>query len=499
MAIASGPCPHCGSTIEFRAGTSVSLACRFCGTIVVRTDRDLQAVGRVADVAFSDVGLAPGDRGRFRGRSFLVEGRLVLRHPAGGVWEEYYVVFDDGEYGWVSEAQGRWHVVTPRDESVPPYADLVPGSRVRLGDGREFVVQERNSGVFLSAEGELPFPVVVGETLLFVDLSGPEGSWATIDVGDGGDATQLFLGFETTFAEFEIQRREDYRPTHQVKTEGVKCPSCGAPLPVLNQASERAACRHCDALCDLQSLSVIAKQHRAREEPGIELGRRGKLFVPSEPAMKDVEWVVLAYLERSGGSDSDDWHGWQEYLLYNEAHGYRWLIYDESQFFVARSVPAAEIDTNDRLRAVVWRAKRFRHEYSQSARVDHVVGEVYWKVVVGETVDATDYKYGNSLLSCEEAAGEINWSLAEPVRTSEVKTAFGFETKGSPYGVQSSSSRRLTLMDVLVLLAVFFILCWLLSLCVGDRDDGAPAYYGPSIRGGSGGSWSGGSGGFGGK
>ena len=84
MAVQAGPCPNCGSTIEFRAGTSVSLVCKYCKHVVVRTDRDLQNLGKVADVVFSDAALSPGDRGTFRGRSFSVEGRLVLQHPAGG-------------------------------------------------------------------------------------------------------------------------------------------------------------------------------------------------------------------------------------------------------------------------------------------------------------------------------------------------------------------------------------------------------------------------------
>ncbi|HEY8072520.1 MAG TPA: DUF4178 domain-containing protein, partial [Labilithrix sp.] len=89
MSVASGPCPSCGSTIEFRAGSSLSLVCKYCKHVVVRTDRDMRNLGRVADVTYSDAGLAPGDQGTFRGRNFSVEGRLVLSHPMGGQWEEY--------------------------------------------------------------------------------------------------------------------------------------------------------------------------------------------------------------------------------------------------------------------------------------------------------------------------------------------------------------------------------------------------------------------------
>src|SRR5262249_40056483 len=124
MAVTSGPCPNCGSTIEFRAGSSLSLVCRYCKHVVVRTDRDMRDMGRVADVTFSDAALAPGDRGTFRGRSFSIEGRLVLRHPQGGTWEEYYAVFDGRNNAWISEAQGYWQVVTAVQVPAPPLQAL---------------------------------------------------------------------------------------------------------------------------------------------------------------------------------------------------------------------------------------------------------------------------------------------------------------------------------------------------------------------------------------
>src|SRR5688572_2942562 len=120
MAVASGPCPNCGSAIEFKAGSSMSLVCKYCKSVVVRTDRDMRNLGRVADVAFSDAGLAPGDRGTFRGQSFSVEGRLVLQHPAGGTWEEYYAVFDGRNPAWISEAQGQGQVVNAAPVPAPP-------------------------------------------------------------------------------------------------------------------------------------------------------------------------------------------------------------------------------------------------------------------------------------------------------------------------------------------------------------------------------------------
>src|SRR5262245_1164095 len=297
MAVASGPCPNCGSAIEFKAGSSLSLVCKFCKSVVVRTDRDMRNMGKVADVAFSDAGLAPGDRGTFRGQSFSVEGRLVLQHPAGGTWEEYYALFN-GQPAWVSEAQGNWQVVTAAPAvQAPPLQSLGPGRQVPLGNAY-FVVGEKNEGTFISGEGELPFAAAPGTKRIFVDLSAPGGGWANIDYNDGTQPPQVYIGIQTTFAEFQIQERGGDRPVAAVKTADIKCGGCGAPLPVLAPGTERAACRHCNAISDVKLQQVVARQSQARERPGIELGRRGILPVADAKGIYNQEWIVLGYVER---------------------------------------------------------------------------------------------------------------------------------------------------------------------------------------------------------
>ena len=77
--------------------------------------------------------LSPGDSGTFRGRSFTIEGRLVLQHPQGGTWEEYYAVFDGRNNAWISEAQGFWQVVTEVQVQAPPLQSLHPQMQVPFG------------------------------------------------------------------------------------------------------------------------------------------------------------------------------------------------------------------------------------------------------------------------------------------------------------------------------------------------------------------------------
>ena len=444
MAVATGPCPNCGSSIEFRAGSSLSLVCKYCKHVVVRTDRDLQNLGRVADVAFSDAALSPGDSGTFRGRSFSIEGRLVLQHPQGGTWEEYFAVFSDAgrqNNAWISEAQGFWQVVSAVEVQAPPIQSLQPQMQVPLGQYGIFVVGEKNEGTFLSGEGELPFAAAPGTKRLFVDLSAAGGGWASIDYGDGTKAPQVYVGVQTTLAEFQIRERGGDRPVAKIATKAITCGSCGAPLPVLSPGTERAACVHCNAITDVKLQQVVARQGQARERPSIALGTKGILPVPDARGLSNAEWTVLGYVERSTGAmGGDDWFGWQEYLLYNVQHGYRWLVFDEGVFYLVTPLAAGDIDASRAPLFVRMNNVHFRQRNQQQARVDFVLGEFYWKVEVGETVWAEDFENGRQIISSEKNQTEISWSHGVVVPTPVVAQAFGYQPKATAYGVPEAAA-----------------------------------------------------------
>ena len=508
MAVATGPCPNCGSSIEFRAGSSLSLVCKYCKHVVVRTDRDMRNLGRVADVAFSDAALSPGDRGTFRGRSFSIEGRLVLQHPAGGTWEEYYAVFDGRNNAWISEAQGFWQVVTQADVPAPPLQSLVPQAQVQLGQSI-FVVGEKNEGVFLSGEGELPFAAAPGTRRIFVDLSAAGGGWASIDFGDGSAAPQVFIGVQTSLAEFQITERGGDRPAAKIATQSIKCGSCGAPLPVLSAGAERAACVHCNAISDVKLQQVVARQGQARERPSIELGRKGMLPVADARGVINAEWTVLGYVERSTGAPmSDDWFGWQEYLIYNVQHGYRWLVFDEGMFYLITPLAAGDIDAS-RAPVFVRRGNiHFRQRNSQQARVDFVLGEFYWKVEVGEVVWAEDFEHGRELISSERNANEISWSHGVVIPTQVVTQAFGYVPKVSSYGeaapafagftpTSSGASPGLVIAIIVIVVLVFGMAAC--GACFPSTGSSSSSSSSSSSTGGVRGVGGSSSGGFGGK
>ncbi len=273
---------------------------------------------------------------------------------------------------------------------------------------------------------------------------------------------------------------------------------------MLSPGTERAACVHCNAITDVKLQQVVAQQAQARERPSIELGRKGVLPVADARGVINAEWTVLAYVERSTGAPfSDEFFGWQEYLLYNLQHGYRWLVFDEGMFYYITPLAAGDIDASRAPTFVRRNNIHYRQRNAQTARVDFVLGELYWKVEVGETVWAEDYENGRELVSSEKNANEISWSFGVVVPTPIITQAFGYQPKPSGYGAAEASfagtgggstkaSPALIIAVVLVVLLVFAMASC--GSCLEGGGSGISSSSG-GVRGVGGSS----SGGFGGK
>src|SRR5688572_6591266 len=97
----------------------------------------------------------------------------------------------------------------------------------------------------------------------------------------------------------------------------LSCPSCGGTISLRAAGyTVTVACQYCSSILDVANPDVrlIKEFHEAAAELEIPLGTRGTL--------RGVEWEVIGYMARSEGGA----YPWEEYLLFNPYHGYRWLI-----------------------------------------------------------------------------------------------------------------------------------------------------------------------------
>src|SRR3712207_4491443 len=201
-------CPACGAEVLFKTGSSVVVVCEFCRSVVARTDRGIEDLGKVSDVVESGSPLEVGLRGVYLGVAFELTGRAQLQHAAGGFWDEWYAAFMDGRWGWLAEAQGRFYLTfqiqVPQPALLPPYEQLQLGQPVYAIPAQQPpVVSEKGTARSLAAEGEIPSRLTPGETYAYADLSGQSGAFGTLDYGEHPPA--VYVGREVS-----LERSEEH-------------------------------------------------------------------------------------------------------------------------------------------------------------------------------------------------------------------------------------------------------------------------------------------------
>lgn len=440
MSPAAASCPACAAPVEFRTGDAAVKRCSFCGSAIARADRGLEDLGKYGAVVETESPLALGLKGVWQGIPFELVGRAQLAHPSGAVWEEWFAWLSDGRWGWLAEAQGRFTWTFPErriaSKDLPALETLEAGAPVAIPGfppHARWVVAEVSTATLAAADGEIPYRAVPGETYDFADLSGPGGAFATLDYSE--DEPLLFAGRVTSlealgFAPEVVARGREARAIGALK---LSCPKCAGALELrAPDATQRVTCPSCGALLDADRghLRLLRVLERPRRRPFVPVGARGTL--------DGTTWTVIGYLVRSakiGGIA----YPWEEYLLWERARGFRWLVRSDGHFSLVEQIPVGEVVDSG---AVAYHDGRaYRMFQDAPARVDEVAGEFPWKVGVGESVRAVDFVAPPFVLSRETTKGgkdrdaEVTWSHGRYVPVGEVEQAFGVTGLDRPVGI----------------------------------------------------------------
>ncbi|MGZ3447370.1 MAG: DUF4178 domain-containing protein, partial [Myxococcaceae bacterium] len=411
-----GKCPNCGAPIEFKLGASRATVCGHCQAIVARAGQDFTAVGKVADLIPTGSRIALGSHGVIGKLAFDVIGRLQYQWEQG-VWDEWYVAFADGRWGWLAEAQGRFYV-TRRLSPRPVPRRVEPGQSFFVEGLGRFTVSDVKRARIVGAQGELPDPMKLGESPLTADCESEKGGFATLDLGDGTGEPVLYAGRQVPFEALHLGETPDAAVVRQPRPSGEKltCPNCGAPLSLrVPEQSVRVVCESCNHLLDTSqgAFRVIGALERGRKEPRIPLGSAGLL--------RERQLLVVGWMLRSCTVDGER-YPWGEYLLWEEkTQSFAWLVESEGHWQLGTPISVADVHAAD---DAEFHGKRFRHFSSVKAVVEQVLGEFYWAVQTGDEVQSDVYIRPPEGLSRELGGGEVNWTHLEHLEAAEVARAF---------------------------------------------------------------------------
>lgn len=412
----SGECPSCGAQITFPFAGARAQVCRYCRFVVVRTDRGFTTSGRVADVLPLASRFGVGGTGLVEGERFRVAGRVQYEREEGSApWQEFFLELASGSWIWIAEAQGRTYRTALVPDSPPPAGDIGLGWTL-TAEGRVYTFAESGTRRLVAAEGELPFPVGPDQIERYVDISGKDGAFGTIDYGDGSSPPLLFLGHRIEPSQVTFDPGSPASAPPEVSTTALTCPGCGGDLPLLVPgATERIVCRYCGMQSDLNRGALVAlkKVSLPGDPPVLPIGSRGTLGA--------LHVLCVGYLDRSTVVDGEV-YPWREYLLHAGDSGYVWLVEEAGEWQVVTPIDAGDVTITNG--AASFKGERFGFVQTVVARVDEVVGEFYWKVETSETVNASEYQRGSRKLNLEATPEEVVWSSGSPASDDELAQAF---------------------------------------------------------------------------
>ncbi len=405
---------------------------------MARTDRDVEDLGKVADIVESESPLELGLKGTYQNHSFTLTGRAQLKHELGGFWDEWYATFSNGWVAWLAEAQGKFYLTfyqpTRNGLALPSFERLQLGQTItELPTEMPLMVTEKGTATAIAADGEIPYRLTPNERSDYADLSGQNNAFGTIDYSF--EPPWAFVGQQVALADIGLaDAKPVQRDARRVSAAAMSCPKCGGALTLAApDKTERVTCPYCSSLLDVNQGS-LRYLHALKPSPSphefvLPIGAEGILT-------GDTKYKVIGAVVRSVTIEGVQYF-WHEYLLYNPLVGFRWLVHSDNHWNFVEPINAAEVVTSESLgkSSAKYNGRSYKIFQDAPARVEYVKGEFYWRVEQGETVRAIDYVAAPLMLSCEMSKNEINWSLGTYVPNAEVEKAFNVQNLPKPWSV----------------------------------------------------------------
>jgi uncharacterized protein (DUF983 family) len=426
-------CPSCGAEVNFRSHASVMAVCEYCNTRVLKEAGAVKDLGKISSVLEDYSPIQVGTSGVLGGRNFNVVGRIQLKYDAG-MWNEWYIVFDNATSGWLGDASGQYTVTMLRtpEGQLPAFEDVKPGKPYQIV-GERYMAADVRTARCVGGQGELPFKVGDGWEARVADFRRDE-HFLTVDYSDDGPPL-LYTGVAVTLEGMQCQLLRDVeeikRSTGRYRgtLDALDCPNCGSQIKYLPGLTANLVCQACQTQIDATSpkAEVIAIGERHEKQSfTLPLGAAGKLG--------NQDFTVIGVMRRA----DDEATEWTEYLLYGSRSGFTWLVETEEGWSRANvldqwpqgmtlGVPVVTLDKAD-----------YNKLYDYNSVVIYAAGAFNWRVQVGDYTHVYEYKRQQVTLAAELTTTELGWSRSTPVAWDQLKAWFGDALEGAPPAARSA-------------------------------------------------------------
>ena len=466
------PCPGCGAEIQFRSSASVMAVCEYCKTTVLKDIDSVKNLGKMSDVLEDYSPIQINTTGIYGGNSFTVIGRIQLRY-ADGMWNEWYVMFDNGKTAWLGDASAQYTITAevPGGTHIPAFTTLIPAHSYTL-NGQGYIASDVRTADCIGGQGELPFKVGAGWQAKVADLRYGR-SFITLDYSES-DTPKIYVGQAVTLDELKCQllREDDQVQAGSEKFKGkvqnMACPHCGSNTSFVPGLTSTIICPSCHSQIDTSGAtaevlaigSSVAQVHTT-------------LALGAVANISGKPFEIIGILRWSDNENTL----WSEYLLHNPRAGFLWIIETDSGWARAQVMDDWPIWPQEDL--VVAGNARFNKLYRYPARVIFAIGAFNWRVRVGYTTENVEFQNGQIKLAAEITGSEITWSQSAPVSVDQIHAWFG-DTVNAHKIDTTESTKSISTKFILLIVLLNIVPLFLAPIALLPILAGVAALYYPA-------------------
>ncbi len=410
--------------------------CEFCRASILKDGDSVKDVGKLSAVLEDYSPIQIGTAGTFAGRGFTVIGRIQLRYTQG-MWNEWYLLYDDASTAWLGDASGQYTITTPRQVAgaLPAFEDVAVGRLYPIG-GEQFTAADKREGECIGGQGELPFRVGDGWRIRTVDLR-QGASFITLDYTDG-PAPVVYTGKAVTLPGLNCQLlrgADEIKASagrYRGKLTALDCPSCGSAISYLPGVTSNLVCPACAAQLDAAGPQATVLAAGARVDQvisSLKLGAKGNVA--------GDQYTVIGAMVR----EDEEGESWTEYLLYGtNKGGFLWLV--ETAEGWSRANVLADWPQWDSLGSTTARLdnQNYGKLYDYEATVTYAAGAFNWRVAAGDKARVYEFGKGQTKLAAELTAEELTWTSSTPVAGDQINAWFGKGAKRQPTARAAASA-----------------------------------------------------------
>ena len=197
--------------------------------------------------------------------------------------------------------------------------------------------------------------------------------------------------------------------------QALKCPSCGAPLPISNRFVRMVACQYCSSTCEItdEGLNIAGQSAKLIPLPT-------RFAVGQSGTLRGRAFQILGRV-RYAHEDGQ----WDEWFLEMDDGSPAWLEEDEGEIVLSRverlRTPVPPFDQIRVGTQLQVNGHNFFVTERCRARIAGAEGQLYFRAVPGRPVQFVDGNLGGRIGFLEFTDDAIEFGLGEPVERRDIK------------------------------------------------------------------------------